>query len=123
LKNTIDVDKQTLAIKANLVHNLDAVWIHNFIINIADNSAFNGVLPIHDCFGVTMNNIEILNINVRKVLTEFFSQRENLYSLLWQLEKANNKKNQKIYSKKKVKELIGKLEINLDNSQYLIFPG
>lgn len=122
--NTIDVAKQSLAIKANLIHNLDAIWIHNFIMRVSEIKDFAGVLPIHDCFGVLMKDICTLNIHVRKALYEFFHDRENLYRLLLQLQTTQAvtvTDKQNIHAE--CEKILGKLELNLHNSLYLIFPG
>lgn len=123
-KEKIDKSKQVMAFKANLIHHLDSLWIHN-LVNVLGKQNIN-VLTIHDCFGVQMKNIETLNKEARSVLTNIFNNRENLLNLLLQLEKAKNTKLQKKTLeeyKGKSADLIGNLQINLDNAFYLIFPG
>lgn len=83
----------------------------------------NELLTIHDCFGVSMDKIEFLNVAVRKVLINLFKDRKNIDKLLLQLEK-NMKRGitKKRYDKLKK---IGK-GINIDEimeSYYLVFPG
>jgi len=123
-KEELDKAKQALAIRANLIHFLDAVWVHNFILKFLDDKVNINVLPIHDCFGVIMSDIENLNKYVRLALKSFFEDKNNLYKLLIQLEHGKKmEKKRKLELEKASKFLIGDLQISLEGTSYLIFPG
>ena len=122
----IDEKQQALAVKANLIHFLDSLWIYMLVLKYVELKQNINILPIHDCFGVLMHDIVNLNTNIREVLTIFFQDRENLLKLLLQLERHKlNKlsKEDKEYIEKINTQYIGNLKINLSNSYYLIFPG
>lgn len=115
----MDTHAQVLAVRANLIHNLDAVWLHNSIMRIKQEPNFAGVLLIHDCFGVLMKDILALNIHVRKALANFFSDKENLYKLALNLARDTSNKPERSLIENK----LGDLQVNLQDSFYLIFPG
>ena len=115
----IDEKQQKIAILPNLVHHLDAIWMHGVIHKL---TPFHVELfVIHDCFGVSMGNPGILNKFVRESLYEFFQNRDNIYQLLLQLHEQKTEIPLEV--KQELDNLIGKLEINLKDAFYLIFPG
>jgi hypothetical protein len=96
---------------------------------------FGGICVIHDCFGVSFDDINILNKIVRKCLVEFF-QKDNPYQLLYSLNKSKYDKKYKltIEEENKIRNLLkeynmnaiehrNKILYNLEFSYYLIFPG
>ena len=138
-KKLIDGRKQVLAFKANLIHHLDAVWVHSTLLKLFENANFGGICVVHDCFGVNFEDIEILNKTVRLVLIEFF-KNNNAYALLYNLNKikynVNYEKNNIVYEDKDIEDAILKnlaslgLKNNIDRilqdlelAYYLIFPG
>jgi hypothetical protein len=131
----VDNAKQTLAFKANIIHHLDAMWVHSCLNQLSKIDGFGGICVIHDCFGVSFDDINILNKIVRKCLVEFF-QKDNPYQLLYSLNKSKYDKKYKltIEEENKIRNLLkeynmnaiehrNKILYNLEFSYYLIFPG
>jgi DNA-directed RNA polymerase len=138
-KKHIDARKQVLAFKANLIHHLDAVWVHSTLLKLFESENFGGICVVHDCFGVNFDDIEILNKTVRLVLIEFF-KNNNAYALLYHLNKikynVNYDKNNISYEEKEIEDAslkklaslglknnIDRILQDLDLAYYLIFPG
>ena len=138
-KKYIDARKQVLAFKANLIHHLDAVWVHSTLLKVFESENFGGICVVHDCFGVNFDDIEILNKTVRLVLIEFF-KNNNAYALLYHLNKlkynVNYDKNNISYEEKEIEDAslkklaslglqnnIDRILQDLDLAYYLIFPG
>ena len=115
-KGTIDGSKQALSIKANLIHHLDAIWVHTTAIKMGKE-----LNVIHDCFGVLMTDVDELNIVVREVLFELFKNESNFMNLILSLggEESDEQIQQQI---KSIKKNFVDSEIDLKQAFYLIFP-
>lgn len=65
----------------NLVHSLDAstlVLLYNYIHTFKESSKQNNIVnfySIHDCFGVTANDVEILINSIIKVYLDLYSNK------------------------------------------------
>jgi hypothetical protein len=132
--NKVDKKKQALAFKANIIHHLDAMWIHASLQKLSKIENFGSICVVHDCFGVGFDDIVTLNKVVRECLIDFF-KTNNLYLLLYNLErskhnkdfKLNKKDEQKILDLLKNKHIVlndnMKMLEDLEFAYYLIFPG
>jgi len=130
----IDSEKQSLAFKANIIHHLDAMWIHSCLNKLSEIKEFSGICPIHDCFGVCFDDVSILNKVVRECLVEFFKQ-DNAYFLLYNLERSKHSIRHKLSEddETKLNNILNSLNVdNINKSKiiedlpyayYMIFPG
>ena len=117
VKGTIDSRKQAVAIKANLIHHLDGMWIHNVILNIIKNKIKTNILVIHDCFGLPMSNIDYLRSLILESLEHLFKNEKNIEELVLQLIPSNKSISQSLLKKWRSRKIF-----NLNKCLYLIFP-
>jgi hypothetical protein len=133
--NKVDKKQQSLAFKANIIHHLDAMWIHGCLDKLSKVKDFGGIFVVHDCFGVGFDDIQTLNKIVRKCLIEFFSQ-DNTYKLLYNIKRSKYQKDYRLSMKEEeeIKNITKEIESKYGNSRdkimqdleyayYLIFPG
>jgi len=83
--NELDLKQHVRALKANLIHHLDCLWLYNYISLIYKrNKAFNIAL-IHDCSATDLNSINEMNLVLREVLIELFRDEKALWKFLHKL--------------------------------------
>ncbi len=124
--NKIDKVKYLQAIRANLIHSLDSLWVYSYIWNLISNNLNLNIAVIHDCYATDLKNVEIMNFYLRKTLMDLF-KNENLlwnflHGVLTQVTNFNDIKNLKIEDLLVSKDEQIKLVKDIENSFYLVFP-
>lgn len=75
--NFLNKQKQIQGILPNVIHSLDSAHLINLILE-ANMSDIKPILTIHDCFGTSPNQMELLDFIVKKTFIALYSQYDFL---------------------------------------------
>jgi len=90
--NVTDNYKQINAIIPNIIHSLDAAHLMN-LINTSKEKGIGPVITVHDCFGTLPNNMEKLQLEVKKEFILLYTQHaflETFHNRVIQTIRDNN---------------------------------
>jgi DNA-directed RNA polymerase len=73
--NKVDLRKQNLGVIPNIVHSMDAANISLLIQSILDINSNMPIITIHDCFGSTANNVQLLSHHVKYAFLSIYSDK------------------------------------------------
>jgi len=127
-RNKLDLKKQGIAIKANLIHHIDSLWVFSTLFKSLDLDLNLGV--IHDSFGTHSSYVEELNYILKLSLKELFNDKEQIWRFLRSLsmEVAHNSDvidlkslTERIEFKKYSYSHVNLLK-DIDKAVYLVWP-
>jgi len=122
-----DKQKELRAFKANYIHHIDSIIVYSVIYKLMEKKI--KICVIHDCFGISLKDIEQFNIIYRECLINLFQKDNNFLNWLKYLFQKDIINNNELLNSL-LKELIELQDKNkndeilkeITNSFYIIFP-
>jgi len=124
-KGLVDNEKQLLALKANLIHTLDALWLHLTAIH-CEKLGVKDLIPLFDCLGCQFGDIDKVLYSFKYALGAVFSNKEQFLNILINIKKSQNNgictNEEKFRLKQLVEGYSHELNIDFLNLDYVVFP-
>jgi DNA-dependent RNA polymerase len=125
-KNQLNKEEYVRAIKANLIHHLDSLWVYSFLYKCYEKNILDNIAIVHDCYSTDLVSVEQMNLVLRETLIELFRDENLLWKFLHKTLSVVIGLKEEDYSKLNLllitKEQQNKVISELKDSLYLLFP-